>query len=280
MYTEELWNKTISGVMRTKMTEVIKLMLVEDDIEICDSYRQALKDNQKMMLCYETDSEQEALGYVKSHNADVIILDLELREGDGISFLEELKTEGRPKPFVVVITNTISNIILNLVRQNGADYIYQKMNLSYSPYKVLSIIEKAFPYKQMADARSEMLLAEKYTQERYDRLTRKYIMNYLQNLGFKPSVAGTRYLQEILFLIISGEKKLDETNISELYAATGVVCNNSEANVEKAIRVAIEGAWQTAKISALQKYYPFEYDEDKGKPTNRDFIYNLLKLRT
>ena len=98
------------------MTEVIKLMLVEDDIEICDSYRQALKDNQKMMLCYETDSEQEALGYVKSHNADVIILDLELREGDGISFLEELKTEGRPKPFVVVITNTISNIILNLVR--------------------------------------------------------------------------------------------------------------------------------------------------------------------
>ncbi len=263
------------------MTEVIKLMLVEDDIEICASYRQALKDNQKMMLCYETDSEQEALGYVKSHNADVIILDLELREGDGISFLEELKTEGRPKPFVVVITNTISNIILNLVRQNGADYIYQKMNLSYSPYKVLSIIEKAFPYKQMADARSEMLLAEKYTQERYDRLTRKYIMNYLQNLGFKPSVAGTRYLQEILFLIISGEKKLDETNISELYAATGVVCNNSEANVEKAIRVAIEGAWQTAKISALQKYYPFEYDEDKGKPTNRDFIYNLSnKLRS
>ena len=133
----------------------------------------------------------------------------------------------------------------------------------------------------MADARSEMLLAEKYTQERYDRLTRKYIMNYLQNLGFKPSVAGTRYLQEILFFVISGEKKLDETNISELYAAAGVVCNNSEANVEKAIRVAIEGAWQTAKISALQKYYPFEYDEDKGKPTNRDFIYNLSnKLRS
>ena len=263
------------------MTEVIKLMLVEDDIEICDSYRQALRDNQKMMLCYETDSEQDALCYMKAHDADVIILDLELREGDGISFLEELRNEERPKPFVVVITNTISNIILNLVRQNGADYIYQKMNLSYSPYKVLSIIEKAFPYKQMADARNEMLLAERYTQERYDRLTRKYIMNYLQNLGFKPSVAGTRYLQEILFLIISGEKRLDETSICELYAVAGAVCNNSEANVEKAIRVAIEGAWQTARISALQKYYPFEYDEDKGKPTNRDFIYNLSnKLRS
>lgn len=260
------------------MTDVIKLMLVEDDREVCDSYRQALKNYQKMILCYETDSEQEALCYMKSHHADVIILDLELREGDGISFLDELKNEGSHKPFVVVITNTISNIILNLVRQNGADYIYQKTNLSYSPYKVLSIIEKAFPYKQISDTQSEQQLAEKYTQERYDRLTRKYIMDYLQNLGFKPSVAGTRYLQELLFLVISGEKRLDEVNIRELYAATGAVCNNSGANVEKAIRVAIEGAWQTARFSALEKYYPFEYDEDKGKPTNRDFIYNLSSI--
>lgn len=263
------------------MTDVIRIMLVEDDREVCDSYKQALRNNQKMMLRCITDSEQEALWYMRAYPVDVIILDLELREGDGISFLDELKTDGRPKPFVVVVTNTISNIILNLVRQNGADYIYPKMNLSYSPYKVLSIIEKAFPYKQMADKQSEILLAQKYTQEKYDRLTRKYIMDYLQEMGFKSSVAGTRYLQEVLFLLVSGEKKMDETNISELYAAVGEMCNNSDTNIEKAIRVAIEGTWRTSKLSVLQKYYPYIYDEDRGKPTNRDFIYNIsYKLRS
>lgn len=263
------------------MADLIRMMLVEDDPDICNSYKQALKNNPRMRLCYVTDSEQEALCYLKSHGTDVIILDLELREGDGISFLDELKLNDRPKPFVVVVTNTISNIILNLVRQNGADYIYQKTNLSYSPYKVLSIIEKAFPYKQMADSQDEKLLVEKYTREKYDRLTRKYIMDYLQSMGFRTSMIGTKCLQEILFWIVSGEKKLVDTSLGELYAAAGKVYNNSDTNVEKAIRVAIEATWRGAKLATLEQYYPFEYDKDKGKPTNRDFIYNMSeKLRS
>lgn len=263
------------------MTDLIRMMLVEDDSDICSSYKQALKNNPKMRLCYVTDSERDAICYLGSHEVDVIILDLELREGDGISFLDELKLHERPKPFVVVVTNTISNIILNLVRQNGADYIYQKTNLSYSPYKVLSIIEKAFPYKQLADEQDEKVLVEKYTQEKYDRLTRKYIMDYLQNMGFKSSMIGTKCLQEILFWLVSGEKKLDDASLGALYAAAGKVYNNSDTNVEKAIRVAIEATWRGAKLSAIEQYYPFEYDKDKGKPTNRDFIYNMSeKLRS
>ncbi len=263
------------------MTDLIKIMLVEDDAYICSSYEQALKNNPKMRLCYVTDSEPEALCYLRSHGTDVIILDLELREGDGISFLDELKLNDPPKPFVVVVTNTISNVILNLVRQNGADYIYQKANLAYSPYKVLSIIEKAIPYKKLADSQDEKRLVEKYTQEKYDRLTRKYIMDYLQNMGFKPSMIGTKYLLEILFWLVSGEKKLEDTSLGELYAAAGEVYNNSDKNVEKAIRVAIEGAWKGTKLSVLEQYYPFEYNKEKGKPTNRDFIYNISeKLRS
>ncbi|MDD6038620.1 MAG: sporulation initiation factor Spo0A C-terminal domain-containing protein [bacterium] len=263
------------------MTDLIRIMLVEDDADICDSYKLALNNNSKMRLCYVTDSERDALCHLESHEMDVIILDLELREGDGISFLEELKLARQSKPFVVVVTNTISKIILNLVRQNGADYIYQKTNLSYSPYKVLSIIEKAFPYKQMTDTQNEMLLVEKYTQEKYDRLTRKYIMDYLQNMGFRTSMIGTKCLQEILFLIVSGEKRLEDTSLGELYAAAGKVYNNSDINVEKAIRVAIEGTWRMTKLSVLERYYPFGYNKEKGKPTNRDFIYNLsYKLRS
>ena len=260
------------------MTDFIKIMLVEDDVDICNSYKQALKNNYKMRLCYVTDSEQDALGYLKSHEIDVIILDLELREGDGISFLDDLKLNHQPKPFVIVVTNTISNIILNMVRQNGADYIYQKMNLSYSSNKVLSIIEKAFPYKQISDVQGEMILAEKFSQEKYDRLTRKYILDYLQHMGFRSSMIGTKCLQEILFWLVSGEKKLEETSIGELYAAAGKVYNNSDKNVEKAIRVAIEGTWRGAKLSSLEQYYPFKYNKDKGKPTNRDFICNMSYL--
>lgn len=50
------------------MTDLIRMMLVEDDADICSSYKQALKNNPKMRLCYVTDSERDAICYFESQS--------------------------------------------------------------------------------------------------------------------------------------------------------------------------------------------------------------------
>ena len=54
-------NTFIISVTRKEMTDLIRMMLVEDDSDICSSYKQALKNNPKMRLCYVTDSERDAI---------------------------------------------------------------------------------------------------------------------------------------------------------------------------------------------------------------------------
>lgn len=253
----------------------INILLVEDDELICESYRRALVNNTEMRIVYETDSEAVALDYVAKYNVDVVILDLELREGDGTSFLAKLKALEVDQPFVVVVTNTVSNVMLSLVRQSGADYIYQKTNLSYTPGKVLSIIKKAIPYKRMYDSEQELVKAERYSAEEEDRVTRRGLMKHLREMGFSHTHTGSVYLQEILFLTVSGRQSVEEANISYLYDIIGKMHNNSGKNIEHAIRTAIESTWKTSSVTKLLQYYPYPWDKNKGKPTNREFIRNM-----
>lgn len=144
------------------MMDFIKIMLIEDEAEVRHSFHEALTHHRMMKIVYETDSETCALDYLELHETDAIILDVELAEGDGVSFLDELEERGLDKPFIVVVTNTSSNVILSYMRQHGADYVYQKTNRSYSADKILSILEKVYPYQRMLDDRKTDHLVERF----------------------------------------------------------------------------------------------------------------------
>ena len=73
------------------MTDFVRLMLVEDDPKILAGFRHALPGFPSMKIVFETGSETCALDYLEAHEADVVILDIELAEGDGLSFLDSVK---------------------------------------------------------------------------------------------------------------------------------------------------------------------------------------------
>ena len=137
------------------MPHFMKIMLVEDDPKVCNSFRKAFRQYRMMSLVYRTDSESQAFKYLERHDVDVLILDIKLREGDGLSLLHQIETYGLEKPFIIVVTNCGSGVTLSNMRAHGADYIYRKTNPAYSPERVLHLVEKIFPYQ----------IVEKYNKE-------------------------------------------------------------------------------------------------------------------
>ena len=128
-------------------------------------------------LCLFRDGLAGLQGPTLFFDVDVVILDLELKEGDGLSFLEEVKTLEKDKPFIFVVTNTVSEITLNMVRENGSDYIYQKTNQSYTPGKILSIIDKVFVYKRARRTLDEEQAIDLLSEQESLRVTRRYVSN-------------------------------------------------------------------------------------------------------
>lgn len=258
------------------MTDFIRLMLVEDDPTVLECFHRALSAFPHMRIVFETGSEPCALDYLEAHETDVILLDIELAEGDGLSFLNSMKERDLKKPFIVVVTNTGSQVILSYMREHGADYVYQKTNLSYSAEKVLSILEKVYPYQKIIEARKNEQLVERYNQKKADEITRTYVETELERMGFKRKRVGFAYTADVLVILM--KDKLGRLHItSEVYPMVARARHTTRGSVERGIRTAIESVFTNAKVYEIQQYYPFPYDEERGRPTCTEFLWNMAR---
>lgn len=259
------------------MAELTKIMLVDDDPIVCESYRAAVRHLPDLAIAYETGSEQQALAYLETHVVDVVILDIELEEGDGISFLDQFARLKIERPFIAVVTNNASVITLNYMREHGADYIYQKNNASYSPEKVLSIIRKVCPYREAAKVCEKPLTDGLFGRERDENIKRRYVGDQLKKMGFKEKQLGFTYIVDAVLILMDYSGTPPHVT-SEIYPLIAKERNTSKEGVERSIRNAIEAAFRNIHTAQLSYYYPFPYDKKKGRPSNSDFLINFARL--
>lgn len=256
------------------MAGEIKIMIVEDDPDICESFCEKLRGNKQCELVFRTNSERAALDYLETHSLDVMILDLELTEGDGVSLLDQIECRALEKPFVVVVTNNGSGVTLAYVRQHGADYVYQKTNESYSAGRVLSVIQKLYPYQRLEGTRKGNYKVERFCRQKEDEGNRQYIERELEKMGFKRRHVGFAYVADVIQMIISNkEGHLQITR--DLYPLVAKRHHTTKEAVERGIRNAIESVFVGIQPAILHQFYPFNYDEEKGRPSNVEFLKNM-----
>lgn len=261
------------------MSDLIKILLVEDDLQVCENFHITMLRQPSLAIVCTTGSEQEAFEYLNTHEVDVVILDVELSEGDGVSLLHSIEERGEEKPFIVVVTNTASSVTLEYMRQNGADYIYRKTNSSYSEEKVLSIIKKIYPYQKILNERGNMSLVERYNEERADAVTRRYVEGELEKMGFKRKQVGFQYAVDGIVMIMRNQG-VPLRATADIYPAIAEARNTTKECVERGLRNAIEVTFASAKIPQLSYFYPFSYNQKRGRPTNTEFLTNMaLRLQ-
>ena len=74
----------------------MKILIIEDDIDDCNSFRNCAKNRNDIEIVAVTDSDIEGLKYVKTKHPEGIVLDLELNNSfagstDSLEFLSNLK---------------------------------------------------------------------------------------------------------------------------------------------------------------------------------------------
>ena len=125
------------------LVKIMDFIVIEDENEICEEYKSAVKNYPDLCLIDTTGSVDKAINLVNEYRPQAIVLDLELHKGagNGISFLQALKELEFPfKPFILVVTNNISSVTHNIVRNLGADFVITMNQQDYSlNYKNLNL---------------------------------------------------------------------------------------------------------------------------------------------
>lgn len=250
-------------------------MLVEPDEHTREVYCEEAAKLRGMPIVFDTGRQAQAVDYFRTHTVDAIIMEIDLEEGDGIGLLDELEMDPEEKPLIVLVTYTASSVTLAYMRMHGVDLVYQKTNRSYSPAYVLQTIAKLHPYRFFAGAVDESeTVMQQFRDEMSSYVLRRQVQTELEEMGFRHKMLGFRYLLDAIVLCVDREE--DSIHVSSwIYPEIAGRWNTTEARVERAMRWAIEQVFVKANIVLLHRHYPFEYDDENGRPSNSEFILNM-----
>ena len=252
------------------------LLLVEDEnqsrIEF-KNYIQSLKPALGYPLSfYMAEGESKALSLVQKFDFDAIILDLELQEsdGDGITFLKKIKQlKLTYTPYIIVATNNSSPLVRETARQSGADYVFWKKKLDYSPKLVMEHVCIYYQYK-LKTGTNESVTVKKLSLS--DEIKSK-----ATTIGINADMTGRNYIVDSILIVA----KSNNSNIKlhrDVYPIIAKRYKKSVESINRAIETALNKAWMISDEKTLAEIYPPSVGGSKGAPTPKEFICNFANL--
>jgi DNA-binding NarL/FixJ family response regulator len=119
--------KTMSLSAASQPAFPLRVFVVEDFAPVRDLIIENLDEVAGLEFAGFAESEESALDWLSSHRCDVLILDLELRQGNGLGVLKALAAfESATKPVKIVYSNHAGTNIRSLAEQFGASYFFDK----------------------------------------------------------------------------------------------------------------------------------------------------------
>ena len=97
------------------------------------------------------------------------------------------------------------------------------------------------------------------------------VTQIIHELGIPASIVGYRYVRYAIMLVVQTPEMLNQVT-KDLYPAVAKHFGTTGSRVERAIRHAIEVAWERGNVTVLQKWFGWTISNMKGKPTNSEFI--------
>ena len=197
---------------------------------------------------------------ILSDKPDVVILDLTLENTDAAAIMQKVFPLVSKSPAFIVLSEIDNNFIKKQILSLGASYFLVKpIDISRLADIVRSVADTV-PDKNCQNA--NLLTTE-----------------LIRKAGIPAHIKGYRYVRACIIECLSDKTMLDSIT-KRLYSKVAEKYETTPIRVERAIRHAIEIAWDRGNVDTLNSFFGYTVDTSKGKPTNSEFIALITdKLR-
>jgi two-component system response regulator (stage 0 sporulation protein A) len=97
------------------------------------------------------------------------------------------------------------------------------------------------------------------------------VTQILHEIGVPAHIKGYHYLRDSIMMSIEKPEIINAVT-KQLYPSVAKKYQTTSSRVERAIRHAIEVAWDRGDVDVLNSYFGYTIHNDRGKPTNSEFI--------
>mgnify|MGYP002798209894 CR=1 FL=1 len=211
-------------------------------------------------VCGVTGDGAEGLTLLEKNAPNVVVASLLLTGVDGFTVMERAKKEGIKADFVV-LGNFADDRIINRAISLGAKYYLMK------PVSAQIVEERVAEITEEAEG---VPVREKFERRRAGSLDER-ISNIFISIGIPPNIKGYNYLREGIKMAVTDPHVIN--NVTKgLYPVIAEKYLTSASKVERAIRHAIEVAWNRGRIDAINAIFGARVYIGTEKPTNSEFI--------
>ena len=242
------------------MSKKLKIMIVQENNDYAIHCVKFLEDYGFDVISVEKDGSR-VVEYIKINKPDVVLMDAFMPKVDALGVLGQLKKEN----LALLLTGDNPRFESELFSA-GADYCFIKpFELSIMAERLMQIAGwNQHPVRQTERADSDLEIV---------------ISDIMRQIGVPAHIKGYQYLREAIALSIKTPDLMHSVT-KILYPTVAKNNKTTPSRVERAIRHAIEVAWDRGDVDVLSSYFGYTIQNSRGKPTNSEFIAMISdKLR-
>ena len=240
------------------MENLTTVVIADNTEEFCSSLSAALQRTEGFQVLGTANDGEQALQLITEKQPDVLVLDLMLSKKDGISVLKSIASLEH-RPITLATSGFITDYVASTAANLGARYLMLK------PCDTTALVERL---EEIRGGESQ----RKTLSRRADKTSiETMVTNVIHEIGVPAHIKGYQYLREAIIIAV-GDMEVINAITKVLYPQVAKTFSTTPSRVERAIRHAIEVAWDRGDLDTLQRFFGYTVSNTKGKPTNSEFI--------
>ena len=254
------------------MGKKLKVVIAENGTELGKSCEKALKGYGMDVIMCEKDGSL-LLEKIRTEKPDVVLADIFMQNQDILGVLDESKkTDAKERPMIMAMSSFDNPRLEKETLNAGASYYFLK------PFDINAMAERIIRLSGWRNEISPVVVKDNVVTDPELELM---VTEIIHQIGVPAHIKGYHYLREAIILSVKNSEIINSVT-KLLYPTVAKNHGTTSSRVERAIRHAIEVAWDRGDIDVLNSYFGYTIQNDRGKPTNSEFIAMIsdkLRLR-
>ena len=234
------------------------VMIADNTEEFCSSLVTTLQRSEGFRVVGTANDGEQAVRMIMETKPQILVLDLMLAKRDVLSVLKSISSMDN-KPMVLATSGFITDYVASAAANLGVRYLMLK------PCDMTALAER------LEELRGGQGSTIPQTRNNGKPNIEAMVTSIIHEIGVPAHIKGYQYLREAIIIAVNDMDVINAIT-KVLYPQVAKAFQTTPSRVERAIRHAIEVAWDRGDLDTLQRFFGYTVSNTKGKPTNSEFI--------
>ncbi len=247
----------------------MKVLIADDNKEFC-AQAQALLYASGFETIIAPKDGARVVEMIMEQEPGIVLLDMVMPRIDGLGVIRIVQdARMTTEPMFILMSTFDSKPFEQEIRDRGVKYYFLR------PFDPEIMVERIVQLSGRKRGENVLRISEARKPLNLELM----VTDIIHQIGVPAHIKGYHYLRESIILSVENPDIINSVT-KRLYPAVAKRFSTTSSRVERAIRHAIEVAWDRGDVDVLTSYFGYTIHNTKGKPTNSEFIAMIAdKLR-